>query len=98
MSLVALLLDHICTFLELREIKNLRLTSQSVRDVANGHLLPELVLFYTIRSIDTASCLATDRPELAKGICSLRFRAETLPEFVDLNDWNGHQDYVDLEL
>lgn len=91
MSLVALpdeLLGHICTFLGLEEIKNLRLTRQSIRDVANEHLLPEIVLFQTVRSIDTAACLAINRPELTKGVRSLRFRAERLSEFVDFNVWN----------
>lgn len=92
------LLVQICKFSGVEEIKNLRLTSRSLLYVANEHVFRELTIFYTLRSIGTASVMVTKRPELAKSIKTLRFEAERLPDLLDFETWNVHRETLKLDM
>ncbi|CZT24434.1 uncharacterized protein RCC_10159 [Ramularia collo-cygni] len=95
MSLEALpveLLDLICTFCSLPSIKSLRLTSRTLRNVANDHLLrPEVVAYFHRQSCENVRAIA-GHPQIARAVRALCLQADRLEDYPTYEEWNERRE------
>ncbi|KAM3425375.1 hypothetical protein BST61_g7321 [Cercospora zeina] len=71
------LIEIICGDCSVKQIKALRLTCQSWRNVADGYLFPDLMTVMTRDSMETAQLIAGD-PRFCKGPTALRVQGDRL--------------------
>ncbi|KAF2211742.1 hypothetical protein CERZMDRAFT_98175 [Cercospora zeae-maydis SCOH1-5] len=76
-ELPAELIGLICENCSMKQIKALRLTCQSLRNVADGYLFPRIVTVMTRDSMDTARLIA-ENSRFCKGPTALGFQGDRL--------------------
>lgn len=84
------LIDFICECCSVDEIKDLRLTCQTTRNVANDHLFPEIATMMTTESMSAAREIA-EHPKFRKSPTGLWLQADRLQP-MEYNEWKTQVD------